>query len=281
MSTRNTVEDLILIAAIQLNSGANLDKNLHSAFSLIERAKQQGAACVVLPENFAWMGRERDADQFSEIPGNGPVQRFLSQTATELRLWIIGGSHRLRAPQDPSQRVSNTSLVFSPQGEQVARYDKIHLFDADVNDGKPYMESDTIRRGESISLIDTGFARIGLSICYDLRFPALYQSLRQHGADLIVVPAAFTVPTGEAHWRTLLRARAIENQVYIVAPAQCGTHADGRKTWGHSLCIDPWGNVIAELDNEPGIALCPFSAQSLAEIRQKMPVFKHQRPAIY
>ena len=139
----------------------------------------------------------------------------------------------------------------------------------------------SIRRGESISLIDTGFARIGLSICYDLRFPALYQSLRQHGADLIVVPAAFTVPTGEAHWRTLLRARAIENQVYIVAPAQCGTHADGRKTWGHSLCIDPWGNVIAELDNEPGIALCPFSAQSLAEIRQKMPVFKHQRPAIY
>lgn len=281
MSTLAPAEDPVLIAAIQLNSGANLNENLDAAFQLIESAKKQGAVCAVLPENFAWMGRERDADQFSESPSKGPVQTFLSQIAAQLGLWIIGGSHRIRNPHDSSQRVSNTSLVFNPLGEQVARYDKIHLFDADVNDGQSYKESDTIRPGDSLSIFDTGFARIGQTICYDLRFAALYQSLRQQGADLIVVPAAFTVPTGEAHWRTLLRARAIENQVYIVAPAQCGTHAEGRKTWGHSLCIGPWGEVIAELDNQPGIALCPFSIKALAEMRQKMPVFKHQRPVLY
>jgi nitrilase len=281
MSTFTTLANPVLIAAIQTNSGANLDENLDAAFHLIKRAKEQDAACAVLPENFAWMGCEKDAHQFSEIPGSGPVQTFLSQTAKNLGLWIIGGSHRIRDPQDSRQRVSNTSLVFNPQGEQVARYDKIHLFDADVNDGKPYRESDTIRPGKSLSIVDTGFVRIGQTICYDLRFPALYQALRRDGAELIVVPAAFTVPTGQAHWRTLLRARAIENQIYIVAPAQCGTHAEDRQTWGHSLCIDPWGEVIAELESEPGIILCPFDLQKLTDIRQKMPVFSHRRPSLY
>jgi len=270
-----------VIAAIQLNSGEHIQDNLYTAQIEIKRAKNNGATCAVLPENFAWMGYERDANRIIEQAGKGIVQQFLQQTAKELGLWIIGGSHRILVPDDTRQRAYNTSLIYNPQGELVARSDKIHLFDADVQDGNAYLESAGIKAGHTTTLFDTGTARIGLTICYDLRFPALYHSLRKQGADVIVVPSAFTATTGKAHWKSLLRARAIENQVYIIAPAQCGTHPDGRQTWGHSLCVDPWGEVTAELADKPGTILCPIEQQKLAEVRQKMPVLAHQKPASY
>ena len=269
------------IAAIQLNSGENLRDNLKAAFKLIEQARQTGASCAVLPENFAWMGRDSDAATFTEQFHHGEAQQFLQQTAKELEIWLIGGSHRIQSGSETEGNAYNTSLVYNPQGEQIARYDKIHLFDADVNDDQAYRESDHIKAGQHTTLFNTDFARIGLTICYDLRFPALFQSLRQQGADVIVVPSAFTATTGKAHWKALLRARAIENQVYIIAPAQCGTHPYGRKTWGHSLCIDPWGEVIDELGNEPGTIMCSIDQQKITDIRQKMPVFDHQKSAHY
>jgi predicted amidohydrolase len=272
---------LPLFAAIQLNSGDTLDANLDTAFIQLEIAKAKGAMCAVLPENFAWMGDEHKGIQVAETEGSGRAQQFLSQSAKELDLWIIGGSHRLIVPNDKDQRITNTMLVFDPAGKQSARYDKIHLFDAEVNDGTPYRESATFKAGESLVVVDLGFARVGLSICYDVRFPEMYQALRNMGADIIVVPAAFTVPTGQAHWEILLRARAIENQVYIIAPAQCGTHTNGRKTWGHSLCIDPWGEIISDLRNQPGNIYCPFDAEKIKTIHRQMPVTQHHRPNVF
>ena len=275
------INPIFNIAAIQLNSGEHLQENLRAAYTQLEQATHKGANCAVLPENFAWMGHDSKAAEFTEAFGHGEAQHFLQQTAQDLEIWLIGGGQRIDVNIEGDKRAYNTSLVYNPQGEQIARYDKIHLFDADVSDGQAYLESDTIKAGEHTTLFDTGVARIGLSICYDLRFPALFQSLRQQGADVIVVPAAFTATTGKAHWKSLLRARAIENQLYIIAPAQCGTHPYGRETWGHSLCIDPWGDIIDELGNEPGNILCNIDRQKVADLRQKMPLFTHQRPAHY
>lgn len=277
MSERD--DSLPLIAAIQMNSGDDIEANLQHALEQLAEAREQGATCAVLPENFAWMGPERDNASVAEAPGSGPVQSFLSQAARELGLWLIGGSHKLRI-EGNDQRISNSTLIFNPEGDQIARYDKLHLFDADVDDGNSYRESATIRPGESLVTANLGFARVGLTICYDVRFPELYQALRGQGADIIVVPAAFTVPTGRAHWKPLLRARAIENQVYIIAPAQGGAHPAGRHTWGHSLCIDPWGEVVGELGDQPGILYCPFNAGKLTRIRAQMPVANHKRPEI-
>ena len=265
------------IAASQLNSSESVEENLRTSFEFLASAKDKGAHCAVLPENFAWMGDENRGAEVAEHAGKGPVQEFLSQSARELGLWIFAGSHKLFVPGDEDARLSNTMLVFDPEGQQRARYDKIHLFDADINDGSPYRESATFKPGESLVVVDTGVARVGLSICYDLRFPELYQALRAKGADIILVPAAFTVPTGQAHWQPLLRARAIENQAYILAPAQCGIHSNDRKTWGHSLCIDPWGEIVGKLQKEPGIIYCEFDAEKLVDIRSSMPITEHRR----
>ena len=191
-----------LFAAIQLNSSDDLNANLEAAYIHLEYARQAGAACAVLPETFAWMGDEHAAENIAEPKDQGPVQQFLSETAKELGLWIIGGSHRLIVPNDRKQRVTNTTLVYDPHGDLAVRYDKIHLFDADVNDGTPYLESASFKAGEAIVVVDMGFARVGLSICYDIRFPELYQALRSKSADAIVVPAAFTVPTGRCVGKT-------------------------------------------------------------------------------
>jgi predicted amidohydrolase len=280
MPDNTPTSGLPLFAAIQLNSSDNLYANLNTTHLQLIAAQQAGASCAVLPENFAWMGNEGAAYHTAEPEGHGSVQQFLSETAKELGLWIIGGSHHITAPNDKNHRVTNTILVYNPDGELSTRYDKIHLFDAEVNDGTAYQESATIKAGESVVVVDLGFARVGLTICYDIRFPELYQLLRYKGADLIVVPSAFTVPTGRAHWKPLLRARAIENQVYIIAPAQCGTHSNGRQTWGHSLCINPWGEVISKLKNQPGNIYCPFDISALDTIRNQMPVIGHHRPKV-
>jgi nitrilase len=263
-------------AALQMVSGVSLDANLQSARSLLEQAAQAGCELAVLPEYFCIMGR-KDTDKLAlrEAAGDGRIQRFLSQSARELGLWLVGGTLPLAAGDE--DHVRNTSLAFSPSGECVARYDKIHLFRFD-NGREQYDESRVIERGSqpvAFELLarDGRSWRIGMSVCYDLRFPELYRPL---AADVLLVPSAFTHVTGQAHWETLLRARAIENLAFVVAPAQGGLHENGRRTWGHSMLVDPWGVVLAQQDEGAGVVAATLDRARLAQLRQQLPALEHR-----
>ena len=265
------------VAAIQMVSGASLDSNLAQAHALLDQARHAGAELAVLPEYFCLMGR-RDTDKLliAEPPGLGTMQDFLSDTARELGMWIIGGTVPLAT--DEPQHAANASLVYDPQGRCVARYDKIHLFR--FHDGQQgYDEAAVLKAGErpvTFTLTDrSGTAwRVGLSVCYDLRFPELY---RQLAADVLVVPAAFTHVTGQAHWEVLLRARAIENQAYVIASAQGGVHENGRQTWGQSMVIDPWGVVLAQQATGAGVVMAELDRARLEEVRRRLPALQHRR----
>ncbi|HYF17204.1 MAG TPA: carbon-nitrogen hydrolase family protein [Ramlibacter sp.] len=264
------------IAAIQMVSTPRVEDNLAAAGRLIAQAAGQGCELAVLPEYFCLMGRQ-DTDKLAvrEAPGDGPIQRFLAATAREHRLWLVGGTLPLVAGDDA--HVRNTSLAFSPAGECVARYDKIHLFRFD-NGRERYDESRAIEAGAQPAAFDLHARdgrrwRIGLSVCYDLRFPELYRRL---AADVLLVPSAFTYTTGQAHWETLLRARAIENLAYVVAPAQGGSHETGRRTWGHSLVADPWGVVLAQQDEGEGVVVADLDAARMAEVRTQLPALEHR-----
>jgi nitrilase len=268
-------------AAIQMNSGADVAANLDVAAALIAEAAQRGATLVALPENFAFMGaHERDKLGLREALGRGPIQDFLARMARERRLWLVGGTVPL-AHADRDDKVYAACLLFSPQGERVAHYDKIHLFDVDVpREGKAesYRESNSIAFGTPRAVVaSTREASLGLSVCYDLRFPELYRALAVQGAQVLCVPSAFTERTGAAHWEVLLRARAVENQAFVLAPGQTGTHPGGRRTWGHSMIVDPWGAVLAVIDSEPGVALAELDFARLEEIRTTFPALKHRR----
>lgn len=272
MENVNNIDDFC-VAAIQTVSSTDLRDNLEQAGSLIRRAAQEGARLVVLPEYFCLMGR-RDTDKLAlrERPGQGPIQQFLREAAKSHGLWLVGGTLPLESPD--SGRIYNTTLVYDPDGEQVARYDKIHLFGFRRGD-EAYDESQTIRPGApQPQAFDAPFGKVGLSICYDLRFPELYRAFAD--ASLVVVPAAFTYTTGSAHWETLLRARAIENQCYVLAAAQGGKHENGRRTWGHSMLVDPWGEVLDCLPEGPGLSMGRISQSRLAEVRQALPALKHR-----
>jgi len=267
------------IAALQTVSATSVQANLAAARDLLAQAAQQGAELAVLPEYFCLMGR-RDRDKLAvrEAFGAGPVQDFLADRAHALGLWIVGGTLPLVA--DSPDHVRNTSLVYSPRGECVARYDKIHLFRFD--DGREqYDESRVIEPGRSpqgftLPSRDGHAWRVGLSVCYDLRFPELYRGL---GADLLLVPSAFTYPTGEAHWELLLRARAVENLAFVCAPAQGGRHESGRRTWGHSMVVDPWGKVLAERSEEgAGVVVADLDAARLAHVRAQLPALDNRMP---
>lgn len=264
------------VAAIQTVSGVSLQANLDSARVLLEQAAEAGAELAVLPEYFCLMGH-RDSDKLAarESFGEGAVQRFLARTAADLGLWIAGGTLPLAAADDA--HVRNTLLVFSPAGECVARYDKIHLFKFD-NGLERYDESRVIERGREPAAFELRAAdghvwRVGLSVCYDLRFPELYRALR---ADVLLAPSAFTYVTGQAHWELLLRARAVENLAYVVAPAQGGVHENGRRTWGHSMVVDPWGGVLAEQPEGPGIVVADLDAARQARLRLGLPALEHR-----
>jgi nitrilase len=264
------------MAALQMVSGTDLSANLATARRLLEQAAHLGAELAVLPEYFCLMG-QRDADKLTlaEQPGHGPIQAMLSQAARELGLWVVGGTLPIATP-DPA-RVANTTLVFNPAGECAARYDKIHLFRFD-NGRERYDEAAVLVRGhEPVSFTLTpregNPIRVGLSVCYDLRFPELYRLL---AADLILVPAAFTHTTGQAHWEVLLRARAIENQAYVLASAQGGEHSNGRRTWGHSLAIDPWGQVLACQAHGEGVVLATLDTALLQQVRSNLPALQHR-----
>ena len=264
------------VAAIQMVSGVSVEGNLAAARGLIAQAAAAGAELAVLPEYFCTMGRQ-DSDKLAvrERFGDGAIQSFLREAARELKLAIVGGTLPLEAGDDT--HVRNTSLAFSRQGELLARYDKVHLFRFD--DGRErYDEARVIEAGGEPVAFDLQARdghrwRIGMSVCYDLRFPELYRLLR---ADVLLVPSAFTYVTGQAHWELLLRARAVENLAYVVAPAQGGTHENGRRTWGHSMVVDPWGEVLGRRDSGAGLVLAALDAQRLERVRRQLPALEHR-----
>ena len=260
------------VAAVQMVSTPRVAENLQLAGELIAEAAAHGAQLVALPEYFPIMGlTEADKVAAREDDGAGLIQEFLAATARRHRLWLCGGSIPLRA-DDPG-KMRNSTLVFDPQGERVARYDKIHLFGFQKGTER-YDESATIEPGRRPVAFSTPFARVGLSICYDLRFPELYRALGT--CDLMLVPAAFTETTGRAHWEILLRARAIENQCYVLAIAQGGLHENGRETHGHSMLIGPWGEILARRAKGPGVVLGDLDLARIAEVRASLPALRHR-----
>lgn len=265
------------VAVIQMCSGVEWQDNLRRAYELLRQAAEAGAQLAALPENFVLMGRyERDKYAIAETPGQGPIQQWLADTARELKLWIVGGTLPLKLDHD--SRVAPACLVVNEYGEQVARYDKMHLFDVDVADAqRSYRESSTMAPGHAPVVVDTPVGRLGLAICYDVRFPELFRHLSAAGAQLFTLPAAFTVPTGRAHWDILLRARAIENLCYLLAPGQAGLHANGRETYGHSMIIDPWGEVLAAQDQGEGVVVADLDLDQQRDTRERFPALSHRR----
>jgi nitrilase len=260
------------VAAIQMVSGPSVEANLAAAETLIGAAVDAGARLVALPEYFCIMGLgERDKVAIREADGAGPIQDFLARTAAARKVWIVGGTVPLEC-DDPS-RVRNSSLVYDDAGRRVARYDKIHLFGLELGEER-FRESNTIEPGDRPVAVDSPFGRLALSVCYDLRFPELYRALAP--MDLIAVPSAFTATTGRAHWEPLLRARAIENLAWVIAPAQGGTHASGRRTHGHSMIVNPWGEIAASRDEGPGIVLAEIDPTYAERMRASLPALAHR-----
>ena len=263
---------IVKIAGIQMASGPHVLANLSEAERLIEIAVSQGAKLVALPEYFAIMGlKDTDKIKVREVEGEGPIQRFLAKMAKKHHVWLIGGSVPLRA--SVASKVRNACLVFDPNGKLAARYDKMHLFGLDLGN-EHFREEDTIEPGEGVVVLETPLGVIGLSICYDLRFPELYRAMGE--VDIIVVPSAFTETTGKAHWETLVRARAIENLCYVLAPAQGGYHISGRETHGNSMIVDPWGTVLDRLPRGSGVVIASINAGYQASLRNSLPALKHR-----
>src|SRR5580658_86448 len=266
----------VKVAALQMTAAADVTVNLAAARQLLADARAAGACVAVLPENFSFMGlRDVDKRAIAEVDGDGPVQRFLSQQARELGLWIVGGTTPLA--QEPGGRVAAACLVYADDGRRVARYDKMHLFDVDIpGKSESYRESKNTAPGSRAVLVPTPAGLLGLSVCYDMRFPELYRQLSAGGAQWFCMPSAFTVPTGRAHWEPLLRARAIENLAYVVAPAQWGRHASGRGTYGDSLIVDYWGAVLGRLESGVGVVIAELDLAAQAEARRNFPALTHR-----
>lgn len=262
----------IKVAGIQMASSPQVSSNLVEAERLIKIAVKQGAKVIVLPEYFCIMGnKDSDKVKVREEEGNGPIQLFLSKIAKKHKVWIIGGTVPLVS--NSPRKVRNSCLVYNDKGKQVARYDKIHLFGLDLGT-EHYHEETTIESGDQIVVVDTPYGKIGLSTCYDLRFPELYRAMGN--VDMIVVPSAFTDTTGKAHWETLVRARAIENMCYVIAPAQGGYHLSGRETYGHSMIVDPWGVVLDQLPRGSGVVIASINTQYQESLRKSLPALKHR-----
>ena len=265
-------QEIVKIAAIQMASGPQVAANLSEAKRLIESAVKLGAKLVVLPEYFAIMGlKDTDKVAVREQDGSGTIQDFLSTTAKKNKIWIIGGTVPL-VSQFPN-KVRNSCLVYDDKGKQVARYDKIHLFGLDLGN-EHYHEENTIEAGDAVKVVETPFGKIGLSVCYDLRFPELYRAMGE--VNIIVVPAAFTDTTGKAHWETLIRARAIENLSYVIAPAQGGYHVSGRETHGNTMIVDPWGVILDRLPRGSGVVIATMNPKYQESLRKSLPALKHR-----
>lgn len=264
------------VAAIQMVSTADLKTNLDAAAGLIASAVASGARLVVLPENFPLMGRtERDKVAIREPFGSGPIHNFLSSTARAHGIWLVGGTIPLEA--SAPDKIRAASLLYDDQGVCVARYDKIHLFDVMIEGRERYQESATIEPGGEVVVTPTPFGRIGLSVCYDLRFPELFRSMLDRGVEIITIPSAFTATTGRVHWEALLKARAVENLCFVIAPNQGGRHANERETHGHSMILDPWGQILARVESGPGVAWADIDLQRLRTVRSHFPALAHRR----
>ena len=260
------------VAAIQMASGPNVAGNLNEAKRLIAKAAEQGAKLVVLPEFFAIMGMdEQEKVAVREQPGQGPIQAFLADAAKQHKVWLVGGSIPLAAKSP--DKVLNSCLVFDDSGAQVGRYDKIHLFNLELGN-ESYNESRTIEPGDQVVVIDSPFGRIGLAVCYDLRFPELFRAMKE--VDVIVLPSAFTATTGKVHWESLVRARAIENLSFVIAAAQGGYHVNGRETHGHSMIVDPWGRMLDQLARGSGVVVADINPGYQASLRASLPALSHR-----
>jgi predicted amidohydrolase len=267
----------LTVAALQMASQDDVGKNLERATELAREATQAGASLVVLPENFAYMGEEAGKRAIAERVDDldGPIMTSLRLIAQRLKVWVIAGGMPERS--DDSARPFNTSLLVTPTGDVAARYRKIHLFDVVTPDGKKYCESEATRPGDAPCVVDVGGVTLGMTICYDVRFPELYRALAAKGARVVTVPAAFTVPTGKDHWHVLMRARAIENQIFVVAAGQHGSHPKGRQTYGKSLVVDPWGDVVAQCGEGEGFALARLDFEYQDRVRAGLPCLTHRR----
>lgn len=267
----------ITVAAVQMNSNHDLENNLRRADELLLEASQRGCQLSVLPENFAFLGLD-DADKvaLAEQEGSGPIQGFVAEAARRNNMWIVAGSIPLISPD--ADRCYGASIVFDPDGRQRACYRKIHLFDVDVPErNESYRESATMYPGEELCVCDSPLGRLGLTICYDVRFPELYRKLLDLGALAFTVPSAFTATTGQAHWQVLMRARAVENLAYVIAPGQEGRHSNGRLTFGHSMIVDPWGRVIAQQERGEGVVVADIEPGLVQELREGFPALEHRR----
>jgi nitrilase len=264
------------IAAIQMTSGPEVGSNLAEAARLMGQAVDAGATMVVLPENFAIMPmKEGDRLAVVEKDSAGPIQDFLCEQARQHRIWLIGGTIPLQARQ--SNKVRAACLLFDDQGTRVARYDKIHLFDVKLQNGEEYLESGVVEAGDEIVVADTPLGRLGLAVCYDLRFPELFRRMLDEGAEIVTLPSAFTAITGKAHWEVLLRARAIENLSFVVASAQVGRHSNGRETYGDSMIVGPWGEVLGRLTRGPGFVVADIDHEHMQRVRSALPSIKHRK----
>lgn len=263
------------VACVQVSAGPEIGPNLEAASALVRQARAAGADLIALPENVSMIvqGRERILER-ARPESQHPGLACFSALARETGAWILAGTLAVLLEDG---RCANRSLLFDPAGRVVARYDKIHMFDVDLAGGESYRESATFRPGEQAVLAATPWGGLGMTVCYDVRFAALYRALAQAGAALITVPAAFTVPTGQAHWHVLLRARAIETGCFVLAPAQCGTHDGGRRTYGHSLIVDPWGEVLADGGEDPGVITAELDLAKVGEARAMVPSLRHDR----
>ena len=276
LKAQGSTQSFFRVAAIQMASGPNVKGNLDEASRLIDMAAGTGARIIALPEYFAIMGmKDTDKVAVCEQPGDGPIQQWMSEIAARHRIWLIGGSIPLVS--SVPNKVRNTCLVFDKEGKQVARYDKIHLFNLAMG-AESYSEERTIEAGDKVVVVESPYGRIGLSICYDLRFPELYRAMGD--VDIIVVPSAFTATTGKAHWEPLIRARAIENIAYVIAPAQGGFHVNGRETNGDSMIVDPWGVVLDHLPRGSGVVVAGVNPHYQQTIRKSLPALTHRTPGL-
>jgi nitrilase len=265
------------IAAVQMATGPNVSANLLETERLLAEAVDTGAGLVVLPENFAFMGK-RDEDQLTlrEADGEGPLQDFLAQMARKYGIWLIGGTIPLNASD--ASKVRSACLLFDDRGERVARYDKMHLFDVHLVDAdERYVESATIEPGDAVVVVDSPCGRLGLAVCYDLRFPELFRAMLDQDMEVLALPSSFTAITGKAHWDVLVRARAVENLAYVIAAAQGGYHINGRETHGHSMIVDPWGTILAQVPRGNGTVSCVLDREYQATVRRTFPTIRHRR----
>lgn len=268
------MSDLARVACVQVTSTPDMAANIEKAVAGVRSAAADGARLVSLPENVALLAGGGAMREAASDAGAHPARQAFAKVARDCGVWLLGGSI---AEKTQETRLANRSVLFDDQGREVAEYDKIHMFDVTLDGGESYRESESYRPGDSARLASTPWGGLGMTICYDLRFPALYRGLAQAGAAMLAVPSAFTVPTGQAHWHVLLRARAIETGCFVIAAAQCGTHYGKRRTYGHSLIIDPWGEVLAEAGDEPSVIIADLDLAAVAAARAKVPSLEHDR----